>query len=142
SRVIARAQRQSLNGANEMAARERGSDDFTWAWAFRRGDTGLRIECGPIRGDDMRDGITGDVEDEMVSANAGGPERGDELRPFDGTGMKQPVSARRVRRDGKGVAGGIRQAHVRMLLHAQVAAGGRLAIKGCRQHAVLDRHAL
>src|SRR5256714_3361090 len=54
--------------------------------------------------------------------------------------MKKPIAARRVGGDGEIVARGICQCDVRVLLDAQIATGGRLAIEGRGKDTVLDRH--
>ena len=47
--------------------------------------------------------------------------------------MEQAVPASTVRRDREGVAGGVVQLDVRVLLHAQIAAGRGLAVEGSRE---------
>src|SRR5437763_15850284 len=54
--------------------------------------------------------------------------------------MEETVAAGTVGGDREGVAGGVGELDVGVLLDTQVATGRRLTIKGGRQHTMLDRH--
>src|SRR5439155_4807792 len=59
---------------------------------------------------------------------------------IDGSRVEEAVAAGTVGGDREGVAGGIGELDVGVLLDTQVATGRRLTIKGGRQHTMLDRH--
>ena len=70
------------------------------------------------------------------------PEGREVLRGVNRPGVQQAIPAGGVGGHRKDVSRRISQLDIRVLLHAEVATGGDLAIEGGREHAMLQRHPL
>src|SRR5437867_31506 len=128
-----------------MPARERAMErtaDLVCGGVIELLVLGPSIKQASISSDELRYRFARNVEDHLVAANPRAPEAREILGPFDGTGVQQSIAARRVGSDGKVVTSGIGERDVRVLLHAEIATRGWLAIEGSGEHAMFDRHPL
>src|SRR5260221_1966617 len=117
--------------------------EYRWnavGWCFGACDE--LLQHGTVSGPHLRDRVARHVEDDLEVSHAAAPESWEILAALQRTRMQQPIAACRIRGDGKAVASGIRELHVHVLLHTEVATRGRHAIEGGREDTVFDGHAL